>query len=409
MSRAILIVLDSVGCGGAPDAADFGDEGANTLGHIIAACAAGRADTGRSGPLHVPHLDALGLGAAVRLSSGIETPGLDADPTAIWGAATETSIGKDTPSGHWELAGTPVPFAWHYFPKTEPAFPDDLMDRFIQSSGIPGILGNCHSAGVPIVNRLGAESVQTGKPICYTSVDSVFQIAAHETAFGLDRLYETCRAAAALMHPMHVGRIIARPFVGDANTGFVRTANRKDFAMKPPAGTICKRVVDAGGKTFAVGKISDIFAGEGISESVKGASDDDHISLTLEVMKKAGTGDFIFTNLVDFDTDFGHPRDVAGYARNLEAFDRRLPELQAALKEGDVLIITADHGNDPTWPGSDHTRERVPVLATSTRPIARSLGICAFADVGESIAAHLGLPKGRHGNAFLRRRHPARR
>lgn len=401
MSRAILIVLDSVGCGGAPDAADFGDEGANTLGHIIATCAEGRADVGRSGPLHVPYLDALGLGAAVRLSSGIETPGLAAEPQAIWGAATETSIGKDTPSGHWELAGTPVPFAWHYFPKTVPAFPGELMHRFIQAADIPGILGNCHAAGVPIVDRLGNESVNTGKPICYTSVDSVFQIAAHETAFGLERLYETCRAAAALMHPMHVGRVIARPFVGDAKAGFTRTANRKDFAMKPPAGTICQRVIDAGGRTFAIGKISDIFAGQGISESFKGASDDDHISLTLEVMQKAGAGDFIFTNLVDFDTNYGHPRDVAGYARNLEAFDRRLPELLAALQDSDLLIITADHGNDPTWPGSDHTRERVPVLVTSTRPVAQSLGICGFADVGESIARHLGLPKGSHGSTFL--------
>lgn len=402
MARAIVIVLDSVGCGGAPDAAQFGDEGANTLGHIIAACAEGRADQGRAGPLNVPHMDALGLGAAVRLSTGIATPGLEATPKGIWGAATEVSIGKDTPSGHWELAGTPVPFDWHYFPTRIPAFPEDLVSEFTRRAEIPGILGNKHASGLPIVAELGAEHIKTGKPICYTSADSVFQIAAHETHFGLDRLYRICKIAAEMMHPMKVGRIIARPFVGENPANFSRTANRRDFSITPPEGTICARVESAGHQTIGIGKISDIFAHSGISQSFKAGSDMEHVDLTLEHMKSAKTGDFIFTNLVDFDMLYGHPRDVSGYARNLELFDTRLPEILDAMRAGDLLLITADHGNDPTWRGTDHTRERVPVIGMLTQERDPSpIGIVGFADVGETVAAHLGLPKGPHGKSFL--------
>ncbi len=401
MSRAILIVLDSVGCGGAPDASDFGDEGSNTLGHIIEECAAGRADTGRSGPLSVPNMDALGLGAAIRLASGVATPGLDADPGGIWGAATEVSIGKDTPSGHWELAGVPVPFDWHYFPETIPAFPEEITDQIIANGKLPGILGNCHSSGVPIVNQLGAEHVSTGKPICYTSADSVFQIAAHETAFGLDRLYKLCELAAEILHPMRVGRVIARPFVGTAADGFTRTANRKDYAITPPSDTLCNRVETAGGQTIGVGKIRDIFAGSGITQYFKGSSDSDHIDLTLKAMDFAGDGDFIFTNLVDFDTDYGHARDVAGYAANLERFDRRLPEITAKLRPDDLLLLTADHGNDPTWVGTDHTRERVPIIGLCPSKSGKGVGLRQFADVAETLAEHLGIPAGAHGKSFL--------
>ena len=399
MARAILIVLDSVGCGGAPDAADFGDEGANTLGHVIEACADGKASEGRTGPLLVPNMDRLGLGACVRLSTGIKTPGLDAEPVGIWGAATEKSKGKDTPSGHWELAGLPVPFDWHFFPNTKPAFPPDLIETFTDQADLPGILGNMHSSGVAIVDDLGAEHVKSGKPICYTSVDSVFQIAAHEQEFGLERLYRICEIGAEIMHPMKVGRVIARPFIGNPQDGFERTANRRDFAITPPEPTLCNRVVSAGGRTFAIGKISDIFAGSGISQKSKGASDGENIDLTLEAMKEAAHGDFIFTNLVDFDTHFGHLRDVSGYARNLEAFDRRLPEIIENLKSDDLLIITADHGNDPTWTGTDHTRERVPVIGLAGEQ--KALGICEFADVGETLAAHLELSPGHHGKNLL--------
>ncbi len=400
MSRAFVIVLDSVGCGGAPDAADFGDEGANTLGHIIAACADGRADEGRTGPLAVPHLDTLGLGAAIRASTGIATPGLAATPSGIWAAATEKSIGKDTPSGHWELAGLPVPWAWHYFGQ-EPSFPADLIEQITTKFALEGILGNCHAPGIAIVDRLGAQSYETGMPICYTSVDSVFQIAAHEERFGLARLYELCEFVASILHPIKVGRVIARPFVGDPQSGFTRTKNRCDYAVTPPAPTLCNWVEAAGAQTWGIGKISDIFAHSGISRSQKGATDDEHISMILDTAKQARSGDLIFANLVDFDTNYGHPRDVAGYARNLEAFDRRLPEILSALQPDDLLIITADHGNDPTWHGTDHTRERVPLLATGPKIAPRDVGICDFADVAASVAAHLGLPMRGPGTSLL--------
>ncbi|WP_112321653.1 phosphopentomutase [Oceanibium sediminis] len=398
--RAILCVMDSVGCGGAPDAAAFGDEGANTLGHIAEACAAGRAEEGRSGPLHLPNLDALGLGAAIRLASGAEAPGLDASPTGRWGAATEVSNGKDTPSGHWELSGVPVPFDWHYFPHEVPTFPAEVTDALIARAGLPGILGNCHASGMPIIRELGQESIRTGKPICYTSIDSVFQIAAHEEHFGLDRLMEVCRIAAELVHPMNVGRVIARPFVGEGPGDFKRTANRRDLAIPPPEPTICDRVAEAGGQVWGIGKIKDIFAGQGITHALKGDSDMSNVDKTLEAMAEAAPGSLIFANYVDFDTLYGHPRDVAGYARNLEAFDARVPELIAALGKDDLLIFTADHGNDPTWTGTDHTRERVPVLMTGAATPG-TFGHCGFADVGESIAAHLGLAPGPHGRTIL--------
>lgn len=401
MARAIILVLDSVGCGGAPDAKMFGDEGSNTLGHIADACASGSANEGRSGPLHVPNLDNLGLGEAIRLASGHPAPGLNAVPNGIFGAATEVSMGKDTPSGHWELAGVPVPFDWHYFPKTIPTFPTDLIAEFIKRADIPGILGDCHASGMPILRELGEEHIKTGKPICYTSADSVFQIAAHEEHFGLDRLYEICLIAAEIFHPLQVGRIIARPFVGETPAEFTRTINRKDYAIEPPEDTICDRVVAAGGRLLAVGKIGDIFAHRGITELKKGKPDLELIDDLLSFMGSATDGDLIFTNLVEFDSLYGHPRDVAGYARALEAFDKRLPEITGALKPGDLLIITADHGNDPTWTGTDHTRERVPVLVVAPGGAPRNIGLISMADVAETIAAHLGISAGLHGRNFL--------
>ncbi len=401
MARALILVLDSVGCGGAPDAAQFGDEGSNTLGHIADACANGAAEEGRSGPLSLPNLDRLGLGAAVRLASGHAAPGLDAGPIGMYGAATEVSQGKDTPSGHWEISGVPVPFDWHYFPETVPAFPADKIEKFVRRAGIPGILGDCHASGMPILRELGEEHIRTGKPICYTSADSVFQIAAHEEHFGLERLYEICAIAAEIFHPMMIGRVIARPFIGETAEIFTRTINRKDLAIEPPEDTICDRVVKAGGRTLAVGKIGDIFAHRGITKLKKGKRDLELVDDLLDFIAEAVDGDFIFTNLVEFDSLYGHPRDVAGYARALEAFDARLPEITSALKPGDLLIITADHGNDPTWPGSDHTRERVPVLCFAPGMDDREIGLVSMADIGETIAAHLGLEPGRHGRSFL--------
>jgi phosphopentomutase len=401
MARAILLVMDSAGCGGAPDAAAFGDAGANTLGHIALACAGGRAESGRSGTLRLPNMASLGLGAAIRLASGIDLPGFRDAPTGLWGAATEVSRGKDTPSGHWELAGVPVPWDWHYFPKADPAIPPEVTRPLIERAGLPGTLCNMHASGMPVIQDFGEEHVRTGKPILYTSADSVLQIAAHETHFGLDRLYEVTRIAADIVHPMRVGRAIARPFVGETRADFRRTANRKDIAIEPPEPTLLDRVVAAGGRTHAIGKIGDIFAHRGITTLAKGKNDMELVDRTLDALDAAGDGDLVFANYVDFDTLYGHARDVSGYARALEAFDARLPELLARLRPGDLLLVTADHGNDPTFRGSDHTRERVPVLGRGPGIAPRGLGLVGFADVGETLAAHLGLAPGRHGRSLL--------
>lgn len=401
MPRAILMVMDSVGCGGAPDAAAFGDQGANTLGHIARACAEGRAEEGRTGPLRAPNMAALGLGAAIRAASGIDLPGFDEPPRGIHGAATEVSRGKDTPSGHWELAGVPVPWDWHFFPDTDPAIPREITEAMAARAGLPGTLCNRHASGIPVIRDYGTKHVETGKPIVYTSADSVLQIAAHEERFGLDRLMDLCRITAEIVHPMRVGRVIARPFVGSAQVGFTRTPNRRDLAIPPPEPTLLDRVVEAGGRTHAIGKIGDIFAHRGVSALAKGADDMALLDATLTAIDAAGAGDLVFANYVDFDTLYGHQRDVSGYARALEAFDARLPEVFARLREGDLLILTADHGNDPTYRGTEHTRERVPVLGTGPGFGPRDIGLVAFADVGETLAAHLGLLPGPHGMSFL--------
>lgn len=398
MSRAFLIVLDSVGIGGAPDAAAFGDAGANTLGHIAAECAAGRADTGRKGPLRLPVLDRLGLGRAVTLASGMQPPGLSAAPTGLWGAATEVSRGKDTPSGHWELAGVPVPWEWAYFPHSEPAFDAGLVGEVMRHAGTGGILGNCHAAGIKIMHRLGADHLRTLWPICYTSADSVFQIAAHEEAFGLDRLYQLCADLAPYLHARRVGRVIARPFTGSPGA-FTRTANRRDYAIAPPAPTLMDWAHNSGRMVHAIGKISDIFSGRGIGMAHKGKNDAALIEHLHRLAAQAEAGSLTFCNLVEFDSLYGHPRDVAGYARALEAFDTQAGAFLARLKPGDLAIFTADHGNDPTWPGSDHTRERVPVLAWGYG--AGEIGACAFVDVAASVAAHLGLDQRGPGRSFL--------
>ncbi len=402
MARAFLIVMDSVGAGGAPDAARFfngdtPDTGANTLGHIAEACAAGLAEEGRSGPLRMPSLDALGLGAAVRLASGARMPGFDAAPRGLWGAATEVSNGKDTPSGHWELAGVPVPWDWHYFPDTQPAFPQDLMDEVARLCGAGGTLGNCHASGVPIIEEHCAEHMRTGWPICYTSADSVFQIAAHEETFGLDRLLKLCQDIAPRLHAMKVGRVIARPFVGECGS-FRRTTNRHDYAIAPPAPTLCDWVKGAGRAVHAIGKIGDIFSMRGIDDVRKGA-DSDLFNHLLDAAVSAESDSLTFANFVEFDSAYGHRRDVSGYARALEWFDAQVAEFLARLGEGDLAIFTADHGNDPTWTGTDHTRERVPVVGYGVGP--REVGQVAFTDVGASVAVHLGVKAPGPGRSFL--------
>jgi len=393
MARAFLIVLDSVGCGGAPDADRFfngavADTGANTLAHIAQACADGRANDGRSGPLHMPNLDRLGLGAALTLASGVVVPGLGVAPAGLWGAATEISPGKDTPSGHWELAGVPVPWQWHYFPVTVPTFPKDIVDEVCRLAGTGGILGNCHASGTEIIARLGAEHMRSGWPICYTSADSVFQIAAHEQSFGLQRLLDLCRGIAPMLHAMKVGRVIARPFTGSPEAGFSRTLNRHDYAIAPPAPTLCDWVHDAGRAVHAIGKIGDIFSMQGIDDVRKGA-DGELMQHLIALMDEAEDGSLTFANFVEFDSLFGHRRDVSGYAAALEWFDAALPRVFARARSGDLIVFTADHGNDPTWTGTDHTRERVPVVGYGVG--ARDIGLIGFTGVADLVAGHLGV------------------
>ncbi|MFW2588733.1 phosphopentomutase [Sagittula sp. SSi028] len=403
MSRAFLVVMDSVGIGGAPDAAAFfndsrPDTGANTLGHIFDACAKGAAEEGRGGPLHLPHLAALGLYHAADLATGDSRAVLPADAiTGRWGAATEQSKGKDTPSGHWELAGLPVPWDWHYFPDAQPAFPPELMARVCEIAGVEGTLANCHGSGTVMIDRFGAEHLRTGQPICYTSADSVFQIAAHEEHFGLDRLYALCEALAPILHGMKVGRVIARPFVGEEGS-FARTTNRHDYAITPPAPVLTNWAQDAGRHVHAIGKIGDIFTMTGIDSVVKGA-DDVLMGHLFDAVDQQPDGSFTFANFVEFDSLYGHRRDVSGYARHLEWFDAQLGALLPRLGADDLLVITADHGNDPTWTGTDHTRERVPVLVAGQG--AGPLGQVAFVDVAASIAAHLDIPAQGPGRSFL--------
>jgi phosphopentomutase len=405
MTRAFILVLDSFGVGGAPDARSYGDEGADTLGHIAARCAHGDADRQgtRRGQLHVPHMTSLGLGECSRSATGHVPAGLE---MAHWesgyaGCAAECSTGKDSQSGHWEISGTPVSFEWGYFPKTQPCFPEPLVEALCERSGLDGILGNKHASGTAIIAELGAEHLRTGQPICYTSADSVFQIAAHEEAFGLERLYAVCEVARELVDSLRVGRVIARPFVGTSSSDFRRTAHRRDYGVPPPEATLLHRALASGRDVVSVGKIGDLFCHCATGRELKGADNDAVFDQMLDGARHLGDGGFLFANFVDFDTTYGHRRDTAGYAAALERFDARLPEFLACLRPGDLAVITGDHGCDPTWPGSDHTRECIPVLAFGPGVICRSIGKRAsFADIGETVARQLGLGRGEFGRAF---------
>jgi len=410
MTRAFIIVLDSLGVGGAPDAQRYGDIGSDTLGHIAKRCAEGDADRSghRHGPLHVPNLTSLGIGECCRAATGAIPPGLDLEAwrDGYAGAAAEVSTGKDSQSGHWEIAGSPVHFEWGYFPRSEPCFPQSLTDELCERGGFDGVLGNKHASGTQIIDELGDEHVRTGWPICYTSADSVFQIAAHEQHFGLERLYATCEIARQLLDEMRVGRVIARPFVTTEH-GYQRTSNRRDYGVPPPFPTLLSRARDARREVVSVGKIGDLFCHTATGRELKGKDNDAVFDQAVDAVKHLGDGGLMFVNLVDFDTLYGHRRDVPGYAAALEDFDARLPEFLQQLVSGDLAIITGDHGCDPTWTGSDHTRECVPVLAFGPNPEHRrasrhSLGQRAsFADMGATVAQHLGLPQGGHGLSFL--------
>lgn len=396
MKRLIVCELDSLGIGAAPDAAAFGDAGGDTLGHIAEHCAAGKCNEAgrRFGPLHIPNLLALGIGAANAGATGRTAPGLQHTGgfAGAYGYCEEQSNGKDTPSGHWEAMGAPCLFEWGYFTDKKATFPKALLDELQVKSGVPGFLGNVHASGTTIIAELGEQHIKTGKPIVYASADSVFQIAAHEQHFGLERLYELCAIARKLVDPYKIGRVIARPFDGEDAASFKRTNNRRDISVPPHMPTLLDRVSASAGEMIAVGKISDIFAGNGVDRVVKAYGIDGLMDATLAEIQTAGDGAFIFTNFVDFDMLYGHRRDVTGYAAALEHFDRRLPELTGSLQDGDLLILTADHGCDPTFPGSDHTREFVPFLAFGPGISPTDMGHRkTFADIGETGAKWLGL------------------
>lgn len=317
-----------------------------------------------------------------------------------YGCAAEASRGKDTPSGHWEIAGCPVRFDWGYFPNARPCFPPALVEALCREAGLPGILGDMHASGTEIITELGEEHMRTGKPICYTSADSVFQIAAHEETFGLTRLYEVCLIARCLVDRLNIGRVIARPFVGATAADFTRTANRRDYAAPPPEPTILDLATASGRDVITVGKIADIFAHRATGRVLKAAGNDALFDRTIEEARTLADGGLLFANFIDFDTLFGHRRDVAGYAAALEAFDRRLPELYAVLREDDLVIITADHGCDPTFRGTDHTREQAPVLAYGAA-LPGSIGTrSSYADIAAAVASHLDLPWNGPGQAF---------
>jgi phosphopentomutase len=324
-----------------------------------------------------------------------------------YGYASEISSGKDTPSGHWEIAGVPVLFDWGYFTNTTNSFPQDLLNKIISRAKLPGYLGNCHSSGTIILDELGEEHMASGKPIFYTSADSVFQIACHEETFGLDKLYEVCEIARDELNKgnYNIGRVIARPFLGNKSGEFVRTGNRHDLAVEPPAPTMIKKLVDEKqGTVVSIGKIADIYAQVGITKKVKATGLEALFNSSLEEIKQAKDNTIVFTNFVDFDSSYGHRRDVSGYAAALEYFDSRLPEMLALIKPGDLLIISADHGCDPTWPGTDHTREHIPVIVYGDSVPVGSLGHReTFADIGQSVADYFDLSPMDYGKSFIRK------
>ncbi len=386
MARAIILMMDSFGVGGAKDARAFGDEGADTFVHIA-----------ENYPhFSVPNLEALGLNRASLLATGKEAPltqgNAKMNVPAAYGCMEEISAGKDTISGHWEMAGAPVKVDFGHFPLEYPSFPQELVERICQRAGLSGILGNKAASGTVIIQELGEEHLATGKPIFYTSADSNLQIAAHEEKFGLERLYKLCEIAFEEVKPYQIARVIARPFTGEKNGEFVRTKNRHDYALSPIAPTLLDKAKEKGLQVVAIGKISDIYAGSGVTKKVLASGLEELWDKTLEEVKNLDTDGIVFTNFVDFDMTWGHRRDVKGYAEGLMYFDSRLPEILPLLQDDDVVFITADHGCDPTWTGTDHTRECVPVLMFGPKVKPQSLGRRkTYADIAETIAQKFGL------------------
>jgi len=398
MARAIIFVIDSFGIGHAPDADKYGDVSANTFANLSLKY---HQEKGKA--INIPHLASLGVVRACEQAGKKPFPYIGSEPSkGAYGYAAEISTGKDTPSGHWEMAGVPVLFDWTYFSDRENSFSAELIKEINQATGVDGMLGNCHASGTTIIAELGEQSIKTGLPICYTSADSVFQVAAHEEHFGLDNLISYCEKVRKVLDPLNIGRVIARPFIGDNKDNFARTGNRRDFSVLPPSTTVLEKLTKAGGTVVSVGKIADIFAHQGISKNIKATGVPALIDTTISEMDTVTDNSIIFTNLVNFDQDFGHRRDPVGYAQELEYLDRRLPDIYQHLKDDDILFFIADHGCDPTWPGNDHTREYVPIIAYHNNIGSVNLGErSTFADLGQTIAEMFKLTPMDYGQSFL--------
>ena len=402
MSRFFILVADSLGLGEAPDADRFGDTGADTLGHLAEAFAR---EKGRA--MDIPNLARLGMIHAYQNATGKtltcrqnEVGELSA-PIGSYGVANELSTGKDTPSGHWEMMGVPVMFDWGYFPNEPNCFPQELLDKIFSAFGLEGSLCNTHASGTDVLRQFGEQHIESGLPIFYTSSDSVFQIAAHETHFGLERLLKLCEQVREILDPYNIGRVIARPFIGDGPDNFERTGNRRDYSVLPPSKTVLEKHTDKGGQVISIGKIADIFAHQGISQKFKATGLEALMDATEVQLNEAADNSIVFTNLVDFDSHYGHRRDPIGYATALEYLDTRLGPFMDKMREDDILILTADHGCDPTWPGSDHTRENIPVLWYGSGQKSVNLGErSTFADIGQSVAAVMGLEPMAYGESF---------
>lgn len=383
-NRFILMVLDSLGVGEMPDAAAWGDAGADTLGHIL-----------ESRKVNLPNMQALGLGNIRPLAN---IPAIE-NPIGSYGRCALFSNGKDTTTGHWEMAGIVLEKAFPTFPE---GFPPRIIDKFVAETNVTGVLGNIPASGTEIIKKLGEEHIKTGKPIVYTSADSVFQIAAHEEVIPIERLYEICEIARNILDGEdRVGRVIARPFLGTNADNFKRTENRHDYAVPPPRENLLPALSDEGLDVICIGKVASIYDAMGVTKDVSAKNNEQSIDQTINVLNEESRG-LIFSNLVDFDMLYGHRRDVEGYANALEHFDKRLPEIQNAMRDGDVLIITADHGNDPTMPGSDHTREYAPlVVFGKTAKAGVNLGTRkSLADIGQTIAENFDV-KLNAGESFL--------
>ncbi|CAL4325446.1 Phosphopentomutase [Buchnera aphidicola (Eriosoma grossulariae)] len=407
MNRVVIMLLDSFGIGSSTDAFKFNDEGANTFKHIYEMCFLKKANHGRQGPLNIPNLISLGLGKLMHRLTGsfpIEL-NFNIDVIASYAYASSISSGKDTLSGHFEIMGVPILTSWDRFLNKKSSIPEELLENIISHCNIPGIIGNCHSSGITILQQFGEEHIHTGKPIFYTSMDSVIQIACHENFFGLNNLYKlSCSVRNILNNTKYnIGRVIARPFLGNNKKEFTRTNNRKDYSIAINERTVMEKLIlEKHGEVIGIGKISDIFSGRGITQKIPAYGLADLFEKTNMAIDQAKDNSIIFTNFVDFDSVWGHRRDVSGYAKGLEFFDLKLLNIINKIQKKDLLIITADHGCDPTWIGSEHTREFIPILLYRPGYKSHYLGHRnTFSDIAQTISQYFSLSSMHYGTSMI--------